>query len=918
MGTLIRRLIHFLRGKRESDALVEELEAHRQLREEQLVAQGLSRPDATATSRRLMGNATLAREDARDVWTCGRDSISIDLRHGLHALRTHRRFALACWVTLTLSLGANLLVFTIVNALWLRPLAVADPDHLVMITNPGGLGTSEGYAAFEAGLERLRHQPVFSGVAGQVPTSGHNSTYRPHIVLQGGAGVVEALAVTPQYFSVAGVRVIGRDFAADDDQPGAEPVAIISDRLWASVFDRDSSLIGATMAATPVPLRVIGVASPHFHGVRLGERVDLWIPRELTSRVALRGMAHSNPPLLAIARLAPGLSAARAQQAMYSDWRQPPVPGPAPPAGFIRAPSQPPMAFAASGQRVPLEIVSVSRLFGSPSSRTLVIGDERVLGVAIITATLVLLGGCATLVALVLVSYEQRRQEFAVRLALGCSRARLTTALLMELAVVFGASVMAALALATVGAQALPALSLPGGLDLTRLDLSADWRVAAFGTVAAIIALGLTATVPLRRSTRPSLVSDLVVSSGRVTASSFRARRFLLAIQTAATVVVLVAAHLFLLTVRDGFTRGTGFDVNRTLFVEFQARSMTVSSRAESQAVIASVAARLHRLFETLHTMPGVEVAAIGRAPLGLDQAVRAAETIQVTAGPVERSMRLSRIWGGPAFLDALGGRLLAGRRLTIDDIRSGNDERPALVTSSVAEALWPDGGAIGQRFYAGTPYQVVGVIADIAQGSLRLDQRASVLAGWSVDQEASADAVSLTLRVRGDPKALVAPVREAINHNFGPLPLVEVTTGREIVSRDLGRERLGAWFFSGFGLVALALGAAGVFGLVGHMVATRRRELGIRLALGATPDSLMRLALSAGLQPVTAGIIVGVAAAAALALSLRASLPGIRPLDAPSVLAMPALLLTCAIAAAVAAGWRVRRTSPVEALRAE
>jgi predicted lysophospholipase L1 biosynthesis ABC-type transport system permease subunit len=209
-------------------------------------------------------------------------------------------------------------------------------------------------------------------------------------------------------------------------------------------------------------------------------------------------------------------------------------------------------------------------------------------------------------------------------------------------------------------------------------------------------------------------------------------------------------------------------------------------------------------------------------------------------------------------------------------------------------------------------------VITDVAQGSLRLDQRAAVFAAWSVDQEASDDSVSLTLRVTGDPATFITPVREAIAAEFGTLPRVDVATGHEIVQRDLGRERLGAWFFSGFGLVALALGAGGVFGLVGHLVAARRREIGVRLALGATSQSVLRLAVSAGLQPVAAGIVVGLVAAAALAASLPASLPGIRPLDVSTAVTTPALMLVCAAGAGLVAAWRVRRISAIEALRAE
>jgi predicted permease len=919
MISLIRRLIHFWRRRREADALAEELEMHRHLRQAQLEAQGMCEADAAKTSRRLMGNTTLARDDARDVWAGRLGAAWLDVRHGLHALRANRRFAVVSCLTLTLCLGANLLVFTIVNALWLRPPPVADPGGLVMITNPGGMGSTEGHSWAEAGLKQLRDQPIFAGVAGQVATSGFDASFLPHIVFERSAGAVEALAVTPQYFSVAGVRLVGRDFSLDDDRPDAAPVAILSDRLWGTGFGRDASVIGATIPATPVPLRVIGVAAPRFHGVRLGERVDVWIPRALTRRVALGGMARDNPPLLAMARLAPGVSVAGAQQAMYADWRVSQATGPSPPPGVVRAPSTPPMGFSfVSGLPVPLALAPITRVFGSPTSRTLVVGEDGVLFVAMLTAILVLLGGCATLMVLVLVSCEQRRQEFAVRMALGCSRTRLMTALLVELTAILTVGAVAAMGLAVLGVRALPALSLPGGLEITRLDLTPDWRLAAFGVLGALVTLALAGTGPLLRSTRPVLASDLALSSGRSTPSSYRARRVLLAAQVAATVIVLVAAHLFVVTVRDGFTRSPGFDVDRTLFVELQARSMYMSTRAEGEARLASVAQRLPGLLDALRRVPGVELVAIGRAPLGLDQAILATRPTEVETASGTRTIRLSGIGGTPEYLQALGANRLAGRLLTTADIRTGTAERPCVITASLAQALWPDGAAIGQRFKRGLPFEVVGIVSDIAQGSLRLDQRAAVFSAWSIDQGASAEMVSLTLRVTGDPTAFSGPIREAITSTFGTLPRVEVSTGREVVARDLGRERLGAWFFSGFGLVALALGAGGVFGLVAHLVAARRREFGVRLALGATPQSVMGLALSAGIQPVTVGVVVGVAAAAGLAATVRASLTGIRPLDLPAALTMPLVMLACAAGAGLIAAWRVRRISALEALRAE
>ncbi len=208
--------------------------------------------------------------------------------------------------------------------------------------------------------------------------------------------------------------------------------------------------------------------------------------------------------------------------------------------------------------------------------------------------------------------------------------------------------------------------------------------------------------------------------------------------------------------------------------------------------------------------------------------------------------------------------------------------------------------------------------MSDIAQGSLTLNQRSAAYVATNFDRVARNHSFQLVLRTTGDSSAVVRAVRTEIADEFPWSPRVDLATGEEIISRDLGRERLGAWFFSGFGLVALGLGIGGVFGLAGHLVETRRREMGIRLALGATTGTVLRLALRASLLPVFFGLVTGLMAAASLAAVSRASLPGIQPLDIPMSAAVAGLMLACAGPAGLLGAWRVRRISAADALRTE
>jgi putative ABC transport system permease protein len=339
---------------------------------------------------------------------------------------------------------------------------------------------------------------------------------------------LETLPVTPGYFRLFRLAIHGRDFTADDNLAGAEPVAIISDRLWSRDFGRREGVIGAVIPAKPVAIRVIGVAPSGFEGARRGEKADMWIPSGLLPRV-VTGKAEESNPLMIFARLVPGQTLAdvdRLVRETYAD-------------ELIR--------------RV-LKAVPLKDVFGTPESRTIVINEGNSLGVVSGLAMMVLLGGCATLAALVLVHYERRRGELAVRLALGASRARLTAELCRELLLIAATGTLGALLVATWGLHVIPSLSLPGGVDLGRLDLSLDRRVLGAATATTLLTLLAAAWLPIGRFTRTSLARDLVAGPAPTpSSSSQRIRQMLLALHVSATVVVLIAAGLFVQSVIYGF-----------------------------------------------------------------------------------------------------------------------------------------------------------------------------------------------------------------------------------------------------------------------------------------------------------------------------------------------------------------------------
>lgn len=845
---------------------------------------GEHRANGTRPSRHESGETTSLRI-ARSWWTA--------VCSAGRTLARQRRFLVVSTITLGLGVGANLLVFTIVNALWLRPRPIASPHRVVMIVgNTGGAsGTTEDFFFSDRFLrEHILPLQVFEDIAAQVATSGANAEFLPRIWMDGVAGPIESLAVTPRYFSVLGLPIMGRDFLPSDDQPGAAPVAIISDRLWRTTFRGRPEVLGATIQASPVPLLIIGVAPPGFEGARLGENAEIWIPRHLVSRVAAQD-TRRDPPLLAIARLKTGFGLLEAQRGVAA------IPSPA----FLR-----------------YEVIPIESVFGSPTSRTLALRPDVLVFVASGTALLVLCGACATQISLLLVYYERRRREFAIRVALGCSIASLMRALVAELLGIAAIGALAALCISRLMLAVLPALSLPGGIDLTRIDLSHDWRVVSFSLVTALAAVVVAAIVPVRRCMRAGVVAELHHATGQITSSAFGVRKAILVIQVASTVILLVGAGLFVRTVNVAFTTRAGFDQDNVVFLEAQIRPSSSVSTKDFEARTATNVPRIRHLMEALRQLPGVNMVALGGSPIGLDQLASTREPKTVATVNDQRRLLVSVDAVGPEYIETIGGALLRGKLLSERDIVEGG-EKPALVTLALANTLWPGASPLERPFVVGSRrYRVLGVIRDMAFGSFSLDLRAGVFEAAGVQQSARPMTLKLTLRTTPDASATADAVRRTVSDAFPEASRVFVETGRDVLARDLGRQRLGAWFFSGFGVVALLLGIGAVFVIVLDLSEARRREMAIRMALGDSLRHVTGMLVAAGLGPAILGLAVGLVASTLLGRWIESLLVGVGHLDSMTYIVVSALTSIGSVAAALVAASRIGRMTPTEALRQE
>ena len=809
-------------------------------------------------------------------------------------LRRNTGFSCFAIALLTFSVGATQSVFTVVNALWFRSISVADPDRVVLLLSQA-TGPQQYDSVTFAGLEdQPDNWTAFKGVAGQLMSAGPFAGLKPTLQFDEGGGEVEPLGVTSGYFRVLGLAIRGRDFTRNDNVNGAEAVAIISDGLWTRAFGRRPDLIGNVVGARPSSVRIIGVAPAGFGGIRRGERVDLWIPLNLVPRLAPAGALSLQPEVLralTFGRLHDKDTPASAKQRFVSDASDESV----------------------RDARQEVQLVPLRRVFGTPDSRSVIIRERETAAVVASSAALVILGGCATLMALVLVHYERRRHELSVRAALGASRARAAVQLLGELAWLSALGSIGAIACSYLFLRSLPAVTLPGGVELGRLDLAVDWRVTAVAGLTSAGTILLAAFWPILRFTRPGLATELAAPSSTAPVSSQRLRQSLVGLQAAVTVIVLILCGVFIRAVISGFRDGPGFDIENTLYLKVQVVSPFASREPDPSARRARTEERTKRLVEGLRSLPSVRGVALGTAPIGADQARLVLVPTQIETPAERRQLNIGFLSGSADLLQILGAPIIRGRGLTPADVDV--NLHPAVLTESLARTLWSSADPLGQRLSVGPRKYacvVVGVARDFAYGTLTQKSAGVIITAASANLGIEPPFIVNS----SNPDGLVEPIRKLVRDLLPDAPRPVVMTGRELVARDLGRERLGAWFFAGFGLVALLLGSGGLFGLVSYVIDSKRREFGVRLALGSTPQDLVWRAALAGLVPAGLGTVLGLVTLTMASGWFLKGFPTLGVFDATIWSGVTAIMVGSATAAVVAGAWRTRTISPSEAFK--
>jgi predicted permease len=818
-----------------------------------------------------------------------------DLRAAWRALRRSPVLSAAAILSLALGMGANTALFSVVDALLLRPLPVPQPDRLVTVSS--GFALNHGFKA-GAGISydiwtRMRERAL--GTASFADGFAW-APVRVDLSAGGEMQPADALVTSGGFFSTLGVSaLLGRTFTPLDDQKGGGPdglVAVISYSLWQRRFNSAAAAVGAPLPVDGVPCTVVGVMPPRFFGIEVGQPFDVVLP--LAAEPAIRGARaslHLPSALLltAMFRLAPGQSLDAATASLRA--MQPDIVG-------LRG---------ASPHNVPAMLKDPYVLVPAGSGTSDRSGLRRVYTRPLLTVlavvVLVLLVACVNIANLLMVRASERRHEMSVRLALGSSRWQLARQLSTE-SLVLAVTGAAIGLLFAIWASRVVVSSLSTPDVRVSLDLSLDWRLLAATAAMTVGTAALFGTGPAFRASRVEPLEALK-GRGRGTASASRSGTLVI-LQVALSLVLLVASGLFLSTFRRLSAVPLGFDADRVLVVQID------TARAHPDAM--SRLDYYRQLVETIRTVPGVEHAAAS-AITPFDAATKS----PLFADPGRVHERVV----SPDFFATYGQVLRAGR--DFDSRDSAQAPRVAIVSESYARRFLAGRDALAATLDSGAcdrhngTCTIAGVVSDAAVGPLRSGPRPTIY--FPLAQSANLlppgrTTISVSVRSAAVAPALLAgAVSDALTRfdrrlSFSCRPIAQD------VAAALTQERLLALLSSFFGGLALLLSALGLYGVTAHAASRRRTEIGIRLALGATPLRVVRMVLLRTLTLTGLGMLAGIAASLWASRFVASLLFGVQPRNAPAIAAAGLILAAVAVVATAIPAIRASRTDPASTLR--
>jgi predicted permease len=865
------RLRGLIRSRQMDREIDDEIASHLAEATEDYVQQGLSREEARWAAQRSFGSVTQAKEVYRQVrsFTWLQD-LRLDARYAIRTLRRSRAFAATATATLALAIGANTAMFSVLNAVLLRPLPYRAPEQLAMLwTEDPAQNVREGRSALWD-VEQWRNQSQsFADMA-------TFDTVSTTLMGADGAEPIVAASISPNLLSLLGVGLAqGRGFSTDEAEQ-RQLLVLISHRFWQARFGGSHDALGATLALNGSPHRIIGVLPADFQFARLD--ADVWLPH--ASRQSVRG----GDTWFVVGRLLPAVTFDQAQAEMSAVAR--------------RLNEQMPAAERNKGiSVVPLSLYMVGR----QSRLALWMLAGAVFCVFLIAA--------ANVTSLSLARSIARAREIAVRAALGATAGRIVRQLLTESVVLAAVSGLIGTLLAAGGIRVIRALGpadLPG-LNEIGVDVRSLGWALAISALAGILTGLAAAITTLHRDLRPSGEEGGRNVSGGT--SSRRIRRALVVTEFALAIVLLVGAGLL---VRSWwYVNGVdpGFRPEHVLVME-------VSSPAAFNDP-AQRADLYHRVLEQMQAVPGVENAgAIG--DLFISNSREQLITVERADGTVSERLRLTRDEVSADFFKAMGTPLLGGRFFSIAD---GPDAPAvAIINSAMARRSWPGHDPVGRRFKLGPRdsdrpwYTVVGVVGDMRRQGLERDPLPQIFEPLAQNSPRSLDFFIRTSSA--DPLALTGALRAAVRRVEKNAPIYGVAPLERLLGTYLVQRRFQTALLIGFSVVALLMAATGVYGLIQYSVASRTREIGLRIAIGAERGDIFRMMIGEGLALSLTGVALGLAGAWVVARVGSSLLFGVTANDPLTFTTVSLLLTAVATAACYFPARRAMMVDPIEALR--
>jgi predicted permease len=909
MRTLLKRMASLLSGRHGDAALDEEVRMHLDLLAADYERQGMTAEQARFAARRAFGGVEPMRERYRSrrglPWLA---DLARDARHGLRSMRRHPGLAAIAATTLALGIGANTALFSVINAVMLTPLPVPRPGDLRLFSTTGGPTPVPGFSFSYPVYEDLqRDAPAFSGIA----LYGRPETRRLRV---GGAAdsagtgdieLVNAQPVSGNFFLVLGVPpAAGRLLVSEDDRPGTATSVVLSDRFWSRRFGRSRDVIGRGIVLNDAAFTIVGVTPAGFTGVQVGEHPDIWWPVRAEPPVSGdAAQVFTSRAIRAwrlIGRLAAGADPRQAEaqaRAVFEIDRRDQLARVTADRGGILPPAD----------RARVEQLQMQLQPGRAGFTLLRWQFRQPLLVLLGLVILILLIACANVASLLLARATARRQEIAVRMALGSGRGRVVRQMLTESVLIAGVGALLGLGIASAGTRLVTSFLSTG---TTSIAAGLDWRVLAFTAAVSLFTALAAGLLPAVASTRIDLAQRDARSAamrGRLTV-----HHGLVGAQIALSIVVLVTAGLFLRTLANLERVDTGF-------VEPDQLAMTSVELPASHTAERRIAVQ-RALLERLASTSGRQAAL---STFGMLSGWGWGDRVEVQGNTVPAA-GINGLLVSAAFFDVTGTRLVAGRGFS--DEHDRRDEAVAVVNEAAARQFF-GGAAVGQRVrmprtFPNETFTVIGVVADSTYRSLRDEAGAPLplvyfplLAGPGARMGMS----SVQIAVRSaHPQGAGDGIRAAIRQVEPAAVVGEVRTLREAVQDTIARETLLAQLGASLGVVALALGAIGVYGVRAYAVSRRVAEFGVRLALGATPGQVLRQVIGQGAALAATGIAAGLVSAAFATRLVAALLFGVTPLDVPTFAAAAAIFGGVAVGASYLPARRAMHTDPAVTLRAD